>query len=83
MTTIQLRTAKEKVYFLTEDGFQKGFIKRSIVVSEKENIVDIKYYVVSDNDNDVFGGHERRPNEIFDTYEQMIDYYSKRGVMKQ
>lgn len=77
METIKIRTYGDVVYFLNQEGFQKGKIKRTFVISEKHKHLDISYRVVSDKDSAEFGGYEKTGSQLFDTKKEMIEHYSK------
>jgi len=75
MIDIQIRQYADKVWFLDSDGFHKGWIKRTMVISEDRLPIKITYFVVTHNDSDEFMGMEKRPSEVFDSKEELIKYY--------
>lgn len=77
MTTITIRQHGETVYFLNSEGFQKGSIKRTLVVSEIHTPLEVKYYVTCPNYGDVYMGDEKKAGELFDSKEAMIEHYQK------
>lgn len=76
MKTIKIRQFGDTVFFLNSDGFQKGSIKRTLVISEKNNLLEIKYYVITPKDHDEYMGSEKKESDLFDTYEDMIQFYN-------
>lgn len=79
-TTINIRQHGDKVYFLNRNGFQKGSVKRTIVISEKHKPLEITYYVTCPAYNDEYMGDEVESDLLFDSYEQMLSYYSSKKV---
>lgn len=77
METIKIRTFGDVVYFLTSNGFQKGKVKQTLVVSQIHQRLSITYRVVTDKDNREFGGYEKTGSELFDSKEEMIAHFAK------
>lgn len=77
-TTITIRQHGDMVYFLNSEGFQKGSIKRTLVLSEKNTRTVVKYFVVCDDDCSEYGGLEKHPNELFDSGKEMIAFYQNK-----
>lgn len=75
-TTITIRQYGDTVYFLNSKGFQKGSIKRTLVVSEKYTPFEIKYFVTCPSYADVYMGDEKKGSELFDSMKEMITFYS-------
>lgn len=76
MTTITIRQYKDPVWFLDDDGFHKGWINSVLVSSSRYNKLEIKYYVVHSGDNAEFMGRELTFDQVFDSKEEMLKYYS-------
>lgn len=76
MKTITIRQHGETVYFLNSKGFQKGTIKRTLVVSEKHTPLEIKYNVTCPSYADVYMGDEIEGGLLFDSYEEMVKFYT-------
>lgn len=74
MKAIKIRQHGDIVYYLTSQGFEKGQVKKTIVVSEKHTPLCIKYFV-NDDISTVFMGHERSPEQLWDTYEEMLSHF--------
>lgn len=76
MTTITIKQYKDPVWFLDNDGFHLGWVKETVIRSEKGTALIIKYFVVHAGDNIVFMGKEMPPELLFDSKEEMLKYYS-------
>jgi len=74
-TTLTIRQYGDTVYFLNSKGFQKGTIKRTIIVSEKHTPLKLEYYVTCPSYADVYMGDEKKPSELFDSLKEMICFY--------
>lgn len=77
MTTIKIYEHGDTLYFLDSNGFQKGIVKRTQVTSETGDVgPTIKYWLRTATDYREYQGLERGPDQVFETYEEMINHYS-------
>lgn len=77
MRNIKIYEYGDTLFFLDSDGFQKGKVKRTQVISEKGCVEPkITYWLVTESDYSQFQGTEKRQDEVFETYAHMIDHYS-------
>ena len=77
METIKIRQFGDEVWFLNSSGFQKGTIKRTLVVSEVHTPLEIKYTVTCPTYADVYMGDEKKGSDLFDTYQEMLEHFQK------
>ena len=75
MKTISIRMYNDQVYWLALDGFKKGTIKESRFVSNNQGTHQITYLCTCKEYDAIYMGDT--PKIIFDTWEDMIDYYIK------
>lgn len=79
-------TAGDEVYWLSSDGFVKGVVKTVQLIDNTEtpriwntHRKEIRYYLWHKNNCSIYQGDLVPEDKIFDTYESMIEYYSKQG----
>lgn len=68
--------AGDEVYWLSSKGFVKGWIKRIYYSEEKGRDVEHKYFLTCKGNANEYMGDEVKPNLIFTSYKQMLEYYS-------
>jgi hypothetical protein len=74
MKTLQLREKNSVVYFLSSDGFKKGWVK-SIHVDQET--LKVLYRVTHSENCEIYMGEQKGPDEVFDTYEDMLAHFMK------
>lgn len=69
-------SAGDEVYWLSSQGFKKGWIKRIYYSEEKNGRKEHKYFLVHKQNTTEYMGDEVQPNLIFTSYKDMLEYYS-------
>lgn len=77
MKTLKLKECGEVVFYLSSKGFTKGKIK-SVCVDQRS--LNYFYRVISESDCLIYQGDQKQPNEIWDTYEDMVKHFTKKGL---
>lgn len=79
-TTITLREFGSSVYFLSSKGFKKGTIKRALVISENKSGIEVVYRVTCPDYGVEYMGDEKKPSELFDSFNEMITFYANQKI---
>lgn len=79
-TTITLREFGSTVFFLSPKGFKKGTIKRAWAISENKKGLEIGYRVTCSDYGDEYMGDEKKPSELFDSFNEMVTFYSNQKL---
>lgn len=77
MIDISIKTAGDVVYWLSSSGFKKGMIKNTLLRSDTNmhKKYELTYYCTCSDYDSLYQGD--CPDIIFDTKEEMLEYYSK------
>lgn len=77
MITLKLKQCDEVVFYLSSNGFVRGFIK-AVVVDQRS--LKFYYRVSCAANHKEYQGDQKEPDEIWDTYEDMLKHFTKKGL---
>lgn len=84
MTEIKHK-AGDTVYWLSNRGFSKGYIKTIRFTDEingdaRQRTKKLSYFIKEEKDNGVYMGDEVSEDLVFLSYKEMLEFYSNKNI---